>query len=153
VAQPARAPSPAIEAEHILQTFGVNRQPNATACTPGPEPVAGSQEAPPGDVPQLRGSLDKEVIRAVIRSHVAEVKACYEVGLDTPPYPSGRLATRFAIGPSGKVLATCVVTSALNRPEIERCVVDAMRLGPAGDRHRHSRQSTEHRSRRLTRLL
>jgi hypothetical protein len=122
-AQPSEIP-PAIDDAQALQMLGVNRETDSASCTQAPAPAA-SEEQPPATLPAEEGR-DKRVIRAVIRSHLAEVTSCYEAGLTQPPYPAGRLATRFAIGPSGNVIGSCVVTSALNHPEIERCVVDAM---------------------------
>ena len=72
------------------------------------------------------GSLDKEDIRAIIRSHVGEVRTCYERWLIAPPYPKGLVMTRLSIDPNGDVPLSCVVESDLKEPRIDRCIVEAV---------------------------
>jgi len=80
---------------------------------------------PPGP-PGQWGSLDKEAIRRIIRRHVPAVKTCYEAVMGPPPYAQGRVVTRFAIDREGKVRHSCLVTSTLDSPAGERCIVDEL---------------------------
>ena len=79
----ACAPAPT----HIASVYGPADEP---ASTPPPVTLA------PG-AKLVRGSLDKEVIRRVIRKNINHVKYCYERELVTSsspwPSPSRRLTT------------------------------------------------------------
>jgi hypothetical protein len=58
---------------------------------------AGSPEVVPGTA-EVRGSLDKELIRRIIRRHINEVKFCYERELTRYPDMEGRVMVNFTIG-------------------------------------------------------
>jgi TonB family protein len=75
---------------------------------------------------EVRGSLDKESIRRVIRRHINEVKYCYVNELQTLR-ASGRVEVRFTIGPTGRVVAARVVSTTLGAPSVEECVAQAVR--------------------------
>jgi TonB family protein len=90
------------------------------AATPGASPaVAGSSN--------LTGSLDKEIIRRIIRRHINEVKHCYEEELTSRPVLGGRILVRFTIGPSGQVTASELESSTMDNPSVEACTVAALR--------------------------
>jgi TonB family protein len=73
-----------------------------------------------------RGSLDKEVIRGVIRGHLAEIKTCYERALVADQDLSGRVMVQFRIAASGKVVSAVVQSSTLGSPPVESCIADAV---------------------------
>jgi Ca-activated chloride channel family protein len=56
--------------------------------------------------PQIRGSLDKEIIRRVIRRRRAAVRYCYEKQLQRVPGLEGKVVVHFVIQPDGRVSAT-----------------------------------------------
>jgi TonB family protein len=76
---------------------------------------------------QLRGSLDKDIIRRVVRRHLPEVRFCYEQELPKAPTLAGRVAVNFTIAGTGKVAAAVVQSSTLNNARAESCVVGAVR--------------------------
>lgn len=76
---------------------------------------------------EVTGSLDKEVIRRVIRRHINEWKYCYQKELQANPNLGGRLALRFTIGPDGRVLASTLGESNVGNAEVESCMVQAVR--------------------------
>ena len=84
-----------------------------------------------------RGSLEKSVIRDVVRSHRAEVSACYEHEALENPSLGGRLKIKFIISASGDVSEIEVVSSELQSPALERCVIELVRTWvfprPKGD--------------------
>jgi len=88
--------------------------------------VARAPEVIPGTatVPQ---SLDKEIVRRVIRRHLQEVRFCYERELGRRPDLYGRVVARFVIAPSGDVLASNIESSTMAAPAVEGCVADAIR--------------------------
>jgi hypothetical protein len=74
-----------------------------------------------------RGSLDKEIIRRVVRRHVNEVKYCYEKELQHRWNFSGRLSVQFVIAGNGAVASSAVESSTLNNSAVESCVTMAVR--------------------------
>jgi TonB family protein len=93
-----------------------------------PDPILG--------VGSVRGTLDKEIIRRVVRRHLNEVKYCYQQALTRRPTLEGRLVTQFTIAPTGQVLAAVVQSSTLRELSVEACVVNAVKRWefPAPDR-------------------
>jgi len=93
-----------------------------------PDPIIGDAS--------VRGTLDKEIIRRVVRRHLNEVKYCYQQALGRRPTLEGRLVTQFTIAPTGQVLAAVVQSSTLREVSVEACVVNAVKRWsfPAPDR-------------------
>ena len=102
---------------------GCHRLPASIACEPE-QPVSPDARVYVGAKAAGKGSLDKEVVRAVILSHTPAVRACYEATLSARPYSEGRVFARFAIDAHGRVRGSCLASSTLNRPDGERCVLD-----------------------------
>jgi TonB family protein len=71
-----------------------------------------------------RKDSDKEVVRRVIRQHIDEARACYETLLLTQPSARGQVRVRFAVGASGTVAASCVVSADLGAPSVDACLLD-----------------------------
>jgi TonB family protein len=83
-------------------------------------------EVMPGTV-KARGRLDKEIIRRVIRSHLKEVKYCYETELVKKPDLYGRLTVQFTITPTGAVSSSAIEQSTVGNRNVEQCVAAAVR--------------------------
>ena len=84
----------------------------------------------PGGITQTAatsGSLDKSIIRRVIKDHINEVMVCYEAELAVHPGIRGRVMVQFTIGASGDVLASVLQNSTLHSPAVESCTVQAVR--------------------------
>ena len=75
----------------------------------------------------VRGTLDKEIIRRIVRRHLNEVKFCYQEALARRPTLEGRLVTQFTIAPTGRVLAAVVQEPTLQALSVEACVVNAVK--------------------------
>ena len=75
----------------------------------------------------VRGALDKEIIRRIIRRHSNEVKYCYEQELVSHPNLGGRAVVQFTIAPTGQVLASVLQSSTLGNSRVESCVVQAVK--------------------------
>jgi len=76
---------------------------------------------------QVHGSLSKEVIRRVVRSHMNEVRFCYEAQLAGRPGLDGRVSVTFVISPSGAVQGANVVSSTLGNDAVDACLTRAIR--------------------------
>jgi TonB family protein len=83
-------------------------------------------EVTPGIV-KARGRLDKEIIRRVIRSHLKEVKFCYETELVRKPDLYGRLTIQFTITPTGTVSSSAVERSSVGNRAVEQCIASAVK--------------------------
>jgi TonB family protein len=99
-----------------------------TGSAPGTEPAAKSPapETIPGKA-EVRGSLDKEIIRRVIRQHINEMKSCYEERLPARPDMSGRVSVKFTIAATGMVTESELAHSTMNEPTVEACLIKAVR--------------------------
>ena len=75
----------------------------------------------------VRGSLDKEIIRRIIRRHINEVKFCYEQELTKKPQLGGRIMVQFTIAASGQVIASVLQNSTMGNAKVENCTVQAVR--------------------------
>lgn len=77
--------------------------------------------------PTITGSLDKELIRRVIRKHRNEVKYCYEQELIKNKSLAGKVVVQFTISSTGSVVAAVSESSTLNNPNVERCIAGKVR--------------------------
>lgn len=73
------------------------------------------------------GSRDKEQLRQVIRSHIGEVRRCYESELAKLPQLAGRVVLKMTIEPQGTVSATHVESSTLGNSVVEQCIAAAVK--------------------------
>lgn len=71
--------------------------------------------------PEVRGSLDKAIIRRIVTRHLNQVRACQSGGA------SGRVVLRFVIGVEGNVLSSAVQDSTVHNPAVENCLALAVR--------------------------
>lgn len=100
-----------------------------------PPPLPPPEPEPPSaptvsDGTEVRGSLDREVIRSTIRRHVSEVRYCYEEALARDPTLAGRVTVSFVIGPTGAVQSASSSRSTLSGPratEVAECIVRRVR--------------------------
>ncbi|HEY4188740.1 MAG TPA: AgmX/PglI C-terminal domain-containing protein [Polyangia bacterium] len=84
-----------------------------------PDPILG--------IASVRGSLDKEIIRRIIRRHINEVKFCYEEELVKKPELAGRLLVQFMISGTGQVISSVLQNSTMGNARVESCTVQAVR--------------------------
>jgi hypothetical protein len=124
-----------------LGTIGLRRGPGGPGFDDhgGGRPL-GRREARVPDVrasfATVRGNLDKDIVRRVVRQHLNEVRYCYEEALARKPTLAGRVVTQFTIGPTGKVIVSVLQSSTLGVPAVESCIVAATKRwlypAPAG---------------------
>ena len=75
----------------------------------------------------MRGTLDREIIRRIVRRHLNEVRYCYEQALARRPSLEGRLVVQFAIAGTGQVTTSLLQSSSVPAPAVGDCVVNAVR--------------------------
>jgi TonB family protein len=91
-----------------------------------PKKRLATPEVIPGTI-GVRGSLDKEIIRRIVRLHMNEVKYCYESELTAHAGLAGRISVQFAIGQNGQVFSSVLQSSSMGNLRVEKCVVEATR--------------------------
>jgi outer membrane biosynthesis protein TonB len=69
------------------------------------------------------GGLDKDEIARIIRSHLGEIRYCYERQLSADPSLQGKVQVRFVIGGEGSVLERQVNQSTLSNGFVEGCIL------------------------------
>jgi len=69
-----------------------------------------------------RGSLDKELIRRVIRKNINSIKSCYERQLVRKPSLVGRVSALFTIAGDGTVRTASTQSSTMHDPDVEDCI-------------------------------
>jgi TonB family protein len=62
-------------------------------------------------------------VRAIVTTHSADVRACYDQALARRPSLAGTLSVEFVIGPKGDVTSATVTRSTLGDAAMEDCVV------------------------------
>lgn len=77
--------------------------------------------------PVVQGSLDKEIIRRVVRQHRREIKYCYESELQKNKELQGRVVVRFTISATGSVVSAVVKESNLKNASVENCMAGKIR--------------------------
>jgi len=118
---PSAQPSPSGGEGTVISAI----DPSAEVGIPTEGPVIGSGTA------EVRGSLDRDVIRRVIRRHIHEVRHCYEVGLVNDPNLSGRVTVAFIVDATGAVssasLADSTFVDSSSSGSVVECILAAVR--------------------------
>jgi TonB family protein len=77
--------------------------------------------------PVVMGSLDKELIRAVIKRNIGQIRFCYESQLNRFPKLNGRVMVKFIIKEDGSVASSNVASSTVGNAELESCAASRVR--------------------------
>jgi TonB family protein len=75
----------------------------------------------------VKGPLDKDIVRRIVRAHINEVRYCYNQGLSRNPSLKGRVTIQFSINPSGDVSAARVAESTVKDTTVSQCIVKAVK--------------------------
>jgi outer membrane biosynthesis protein TonB len=76
----------------------------------------------------VSGSLDKEIIRRVIRQHQAQFRYCYQLELNKQPDAKGLVKISFVIGTDGSVTsASAIATGGAAMERAARCVASKLK--------------------------
>ncbi len=73
------------------------------------------------------GSLDKTIIRRIVRAHVNEVRHCYNKVLADDASLEGTVAVDFTIASNGKVTASAVSSDSVGDGSVGTCVAKAIK--------------------------
>lgn len=72
------------------------------------------------------GHLDKDIIRTVVRSHIGDIRSCYNMGLKENDRLAGKVVTQFVIDPEGEINHAEVLETTLDHEEVEECMIGAI---------------------------
>ncbi len=72
--------------------------------------------------PEITGSIDRELIRRVVRSHLDQLRYCYEVQLTKNPKLSGKVAVKWVVTEQGTVSSSVVAQTTTGNNELDTCV-------------------------------
>lgn len=86
----------------------------------------GRIELDAGEAADVKGGLDKETVRRVIRGYSGQIRTCFERALVSTKELSGRVVYRWTITPQGPVSTVAVAKSTVNSPEVQACVRDVI---------------------------
>lgn len=77
--------------------------------------------------PVIYGSLDKEIIRRVVRENMAQIKYCYERELTRTPGLYGKVTMKWIINGNGKVSKASVAETQMKNKTVEDCMARRIR--------------------------
>jgi TonB family protein len=78
-------------------------------------------------VAEVKGSLDKDIIRRIVRAHINEIRYCYNQGLVKDPKLEGKVTIQFTIGPAGSVPVAVVSDSTVSDEAVGMCAAKAVK--------------------------
>ncbi len=77
--------------------------------------------------PIITGSLEKELICQVIRSHRDQMHYCYLQELTRNPKLAGKVSVKFVVGAKGFITQAAVSKSTLNDAVVEQCIIQKIK--------------------------
>jgi len=75
----------------------------------------------------VKGSLDKDIIRRIVRAHINEVRYCYNKALVKDPALSGRVSIKFTIAGTGSVTESDIASETLSDGAVAKCIAKAVK--------------------------
>ncbi len=69
------------------------------------------------------GGRSQDAVAAIVARHTAAIQSCYQSEVRRTADLQGKIVVRFVITPQGTVESATVVSSTLNNPRVEKCVL------------------------------
>lgn len=76
---------------------------------------------------EVKGPLDKDIIRRIVKAHINELRHCYGKSLDATPGLRGSVVIEFGIAKGGDVPVSTVAESKVADPQVANCFAKAIR--------------------------
>lgn len=80
-----------------------------------------------GGAPGVDGGLTQQEVAAVIRSHLNEIRHCYEQLLQRAPSSAGKVQVKFTVAPTGRVSTASIANSSISDAQLQGCIVGKIR--------------------------
>jgi Ca-activated chloride channel family protein len=77
--------------------------------------------------PTIMGSLDKDIIRRIVRAHINEVRSCYNTALAMDPNVVGTVSIEMTIDADGKISTSIVGTNNTGDEAVGQCIAKAVK--------------------------
>ena len=77
--------------------------------------------------PVIYGSLDKEIIRRVVRENANQIRYCYERELTRTPGLYGKITMKWTISGEGRVTSSSVAETQMKDANVENCLARRIR--------------------------
>ena len=74
-----------------------------------------------------KGAYDEQDIVDVVKDDLADLRSCYEKGLERDPTLAGRVDVQFVIGPTGRVPVSVVSNTTLSDRNVANCIAKAVK--------------------------
>ena len=81
----------------------------------------------PAEDGKATGSRDRDAVAAVVTRHNSAIQFCYQKEVRRNPNLKGKLVMRFVITPPGRVASVNIISSTLNNPAVESCIVERLK--------------------------
>ena len=78
----------------------------------------------PSEDGKATGSRDRDAVAAVVTRHNSAIQFCYQKEVRRNPNLKGKLVVRFVITPQGSIASVNIISSTLNNPAVESCIVE-----------------------------
>ncbi len=94
------------------------------AATPPPPPEPVPPQEAGEQAPTVKGPVNLEEIRSIIRSHVPEVRGCYQVALTRHPRFEAKVVVKFTINEKGTVVLSEIASRSVRVEDLESCLTE-----------------------------
>ncbi len=81
----------------------------------------------PTDDGKATGSRDRDAVAAVVTRHNSAIQFCYQKEVRRTPNLKGKLVIRFVIAPQGNIASVNIISSTLNNPAVESCILERIK--------------------------
>ena len=110
-----------------VPAFGASAADSRAEAAPpkGPSMVVEKEDPAEEPAPPVPQADERRAIGEYVRDNSGPIRECYEKRLQEKPTLQGKLAARFDIGPSGKVIGA--TADGISDRELVACVVAAVR--------------------------
>jgi Ca-activated chloride channel family protein len=75
---------------------------------------------------QVKGAIDRHIIRRIVRAHIGEMRGCYNAELVRDPQAKGRVVVKFMITEDGHVSAVAIESSEIASATMGKCLSTAV---------------------------
>jgi TonB family protein len=81
----------------------------------------------PSEDGKATGTRDRDAVAAVVARHTSAIQFCYQREIKRNPNLKGKLVVRFVITPQGTIASVTILSSTLNNPTVESCIIERIK--------------------------